>query len=269
MMDLVTSKSSLTFLGLPSSSVPRPVILNILKLENLQGLDLSNTQGVHDLLISKVIQKFKQLKHLNLNQNSDDVTGISTEILVRLGELKDLEFLALGNVENVNDDVVMLIINNCKMLKHIDLSECHSVSRKVINKLGQLNHLDELILNRLYQVNDETFDHFKNLKILECDGCWGLGHDGVIKVLQTSRDLVKLNVDGTEVTLETLYKICNFKKSWKNPDIVLIVIADWKKLKNFDDDNEIPGGLMIVRGKDYEQQDDDEFFMAEGGEVEN
>lgn len=124
-------------------------------------------------------------------------------------KLVNLEYLDFGAVHNVKNETIINVIENCKNMKHLNISECEDLTGTVLNRLGEMKNLEAIMMNStnsfyLTDIEDSTIDQFKNLKILECGNSCEITEASIMRILENSPELQQLSVWETGVTLETI-----------------------------------------------------------------
>ncbi|KAK6750187.1 hypothetical protein RB195_002279 [Necator americanus] len=135
---LVAMASSLTTLDLTSCINITDGSL-LCKLHNLRYLYLGNNRELTDDAVMGVCAGCPRLRRLSL----DNCAMLTTNSLVGLGMLFDLEWLCLAGVGGV-DDQVLEQLKNCKELKMLDIKFCRNVT-----EIGLMTVLNLPVLSQL------------------------------------------------------------------------------------------------------------------------
>lgn len=109
----------------------------------------------------------------------------------RIFAYKNLQHLNLSRCKPIKDEFITDIVNNLKNLKYLNLSWCDMARNLALEKLGQLENLKEIFINKTWKFLCVTC----NISVSDI---------GIIKVLDNSRHLEHLEVHYTIITTNTL-----------------------------------------------------------------
>lgn len=190
--------------------------------KNLEHLILNDVRTVDKTSISCIVNGCDNLKHINVASCSH----LSGSDLCDLVICKNLEYLGLSRVRNINRGFIRNIGMRCKCLKHLNLSYCSHVSNRALKVLANnMKDLEELIVENVEKVNDNIIMQMKKLKVLDCSGCHNVSDTGVIEVLKNCPNLERLNVHMTSISPDSLVFAAHETKLRIN-NITLVFIAN-------------------------------------------
>lgn len=86
---------------------------------------------------------------MNLKNTDNNYYSISLSALREIGKLKNLEYLNLKNVVNIDDDLISDIANRCEKLTYLDINLCTCLSSTTLNDFGKLKNLEYLNIRQL------------------------------------------------------------------------------------------------------------------------
>lgn len=189
-------------------------------------------------------QKFNALRSLTLHacilddNTMSQITQISTLLHLdmsyctlkqgasSISNLVNLEHLCLKKVIGVDNGVIMDIANKCSHLKFLDITYIRRLTELTLMELAKLENLEQLIINAVINVADDMFIKMRSkLHVLECKYCRDVTDVGIIGILRNCPNLHRLDVRGTEVSIETLIQAAKETKRRKN-NVVLRLTAD-------------------------------------------
>ncbi|XP_044011434.1 uncharacterized protein LOC122854653 [Aphidius gifuensis] len=199
-------------------------ILN--KFNSLRSLTLSNYEigeNVMDIICLKGSLAYLDLSKSKLNGPNPAISN-----LINLEHL-DLSFVG----DYIDDNVVIEIINSCKYLKYFDLSMCGEITKASLIKLEKLKNIQVLLLNEVYDVDDDIVNSLVNLKKFGCSKCDGVTDVSAMKIIQNSPGLESLILYYTEITTKTLQYASEVLKKRDN-GVKLIVYTSCDVIKSFD-----------------------------------
>lgn len=187
----------------------------------------------------EIISKKITLTRLNISYSRLDNENFLISHLI------NLEHLTLNPLNfyecNLTDDNLLNIINNCKKLKHLNLSSFKNISRFALKKIKNIKTLEELLLNST-KVDDGVVRHYKNLRIFECENCKKITDYGVKKIFKKSPNIERLKLSGCQITSQTIKYASMLTKNSKKK---LCLIVDDDIINNFDDINNIKPFLRL------------------------
>lgn len=166
--------------------------MSILCLRNLEHLTLSWLEEIDGNLIDE-LPILKKLQYLDINCSS-----LGLEKYDSISDIKTLVHLDVNHCLNIDDEFITQVINNCKHLKHLDIACCSLISSEVLSRLGELNNLEYLNLDKANGVDRNVIinltDDAKKLKHLDISYAENLTiHD--IEIIGTLRDLESLRMN--------------------------------------------------------------------------
>ncbi|XP_044006418.1 uncharacterized protein LOC122851305 [Aphidius gifuensis] len=87
---------------------------------------------------------------------------------------------------------------------HLNISGCKKVTNSGLEKLAKLEFLTNLRIKFLPHIKDTIFSEFRNLKNVSCVGCANVNDISIHKLLKSSRNLERLYLRETPITVNTL-----------------------------------------------------------------
>ncbi|XP_044006004.1 F-box/LRR-repeat protein fbxl-1-like [Aphidius gifuensis] len=193
---------------------------------NLEHLNLQNLQSVQDDVFTDITDKLKKLAYLNISR----CQNISGNVLVKLTNLKNLEYLDIRRIENINDD------------------SCKNVTSDALNELSKLENLETLYVVDVDNVGDEMFKDMYKLKILRCNWCPNVTDVGIMRVIENATRLETLMLCRTGITSTTLVCAADVTKKRRN-NVCLEIIITSKVLKDYQLLEHDSGPLITMRGR--------------------
>lgn len=237
------SSNSLRWLNISKTSetMTSKAIAELLRnCYNLESLDISHNTGIDDLAFSLLLEndhvtKPLKLKLLHLNIGGcKNITSVGVTALAQLaGDV--LQYLNISGQRLVTDSAVLVLVQKCRNLRVLDLSDCVALSDTAVMKIAlELRFLQALLLssktrnidawgNRFVQYSDKSLLYLmrfaRNLKVLELCNQAGITFNA-FKTTKTKKSnttsvlsfsghfsLEKLDlrgVDGSEMAVEGL-----------------------------------------------------------------
>ncbi|CAJ0601033.1 unnamed protein product [Cylicocyclus nassatus] len=154
---LVGMASSLTTLDLTSCiNVTDGSLLG--ELYNLRYLYLGNNRELTDEAVVGVCAGCPRLQRLSL----DNCAMLTTNSLLNLGLLHELEWLCLAGVGAV-DDQVLERLTNCKLLKALDIKFCRNVTEIGLIIILELPMLSQLDVQGVRAYSSRILQHAKRI----------------------------------------------------------------------------------------------------------
>ncbi|XP_044020345.1 F-box/LRR-repeat protein 2-like [Aphidius gifuensis] len=149
------------------------------------------------IAISNNCKKLKRLELADCTILSTSIDGeplSSPSVLNELSKLQYLEHLNLRDTENIDDNTIIAIANNCKNLKSLDIQGISDTSETALVALTKLKNLESLTVG-FRDISDSYIIRLKGLKVFDCDGCEKLTDVGIIQFIKNNPDLEKINAD--------------------------------------------------------------------------
>ncbi|KAF7997476.1 hypothetical protein HCN44_006047 [Aphidius gifuensis] len=185
------------------------------QISQLNTLKCLNVHHVDNLSVIRILSSLKNLTELHMNY----CKSISNVVLQDIGRLRGLECLVLshsyGN-NNVDDDVIISISNNCNKLKRFELSNCKDATASALRQLAKLKNLEVLSLEMVKNFDDDVFidivSECKNLNSLKIDTCFkltdiGLKNIAKLENLETLHLVMIGNTHISDAILNGVYKL--------------------------------------------------------------
>lgn len=209
----ISQKNTLTEVLFEGSTIKEGASL-LGNLTNLEKITLEDADDMDGSLIASIGKNCRKLKHFQVNK----CPNTSANDLMQLANCEELECITLSRMENLNDEVMMEITQNCKKLETIEFSRPEKIFEYEFKCVVNCRHLQILSLDRVDKI-DQNF--LLKLRI----NCPKLRRFD----LNTCDDLTKLALVELAkfVNLEELYLETTF-------DVDDKVLANMKKLKKLD-----------------------------------
>ncbi|XP_044003987.1 F-box/LRR-repeat protein fbxl-1-like [Aphidius gifuensis] len=184
------------------------------KLVNLEHVSIRRSLVLldyHQNLLDSISNTCKKLRHLEINVNK----SLAESTLQTLTEIKNLEYLILPSGLKLSGETIMIISNNCKKLKHLEMTNCTINPVSALDELSKLQHLEYLNLSDAKDILNSSIMAIaykcKNLKYLNINNC-NLITERALFTLTTLEKLKKLNVGDIDgVTDEFIVRLKRFK----------------------------------------------------------
>ncbi|KAF7988680.1 hypothetical protein HCN44_001253 [Aphidius gifuensis] len=240
LMQKISLKKTIIYIDFEKSVLKSglPLLSNLI---NLKHLNLDFVMGCTSEALVHITDECKNIKYLNLSA----CLGISNNALINIKKLINLESLYLQYLQNVNENVLTGIIENCKNLKCLNIAACSSIPGSVLDEINRLNKLEKLVITRLDNATDFMLIGFYNLKILRCSRCTNITDCGIMFVIQNCHNLEDLRVDETGVTDKSIHCAVEQTKLRKN-NVVLQLVISLTMLKKIDDSINTSSFLKIL-----------------------
>lgn len=168
----------------------------------------------------KGISLINSLTHVEI----DHRTNIKNSFFSLLN-LENLKYLDVQQLDHVNDKFLFGLSINCKKLQDLNISGCKKVTNSGLEKLAKLEFLTNLRIKFLPHIKDTIFSEFRNLKNVSCVGCANVNDVSIHKLLKSSRNLERLYLRETPITVNTLLFANGFTR-YRTNNIVLILIVN-------------------------------------------
>ncbi|KAF7992929.1 hypothetical protein HCN44_005710 [Aphidius gifuensis] len=227
--------------SLRHSALAKVFASSLEKFTALKSLTLSHWSLEEQVI--KVIGRKTTLKYLDIS-NCEVIDAES------LSSLNNLEYLDVSDVQNIDDDLLRNIINNCKSIKHINISNCIDITKYSLNHLGTSESLKELLINGILNFDDSIINRLHDIKILECRSCIDITDTGIIGILNNSPNIERLDISDTGTTILSLKTAADITKNRiNNNNKKLYIIARDELIEKYDDINNIGKFLVIEECK--------------------
>ncbi|XP_044001844.1 dynein regulatory complex subunit 6-like isoform X2 [Aphidius gifuensis] len=196
---------------------------------NLRNLVYLNIRWqASDAIIKKIIKYCNNLEFINTDT-------LNSESIIKLTQLENLNYLKFEKTNNINNEVMVAILNNCKKLKHLVIHGDDRVEASIFDDLLKLKYIESLnlacnlnigpssITSTAYvaltslknlkklnlEWNSNVEDNFivklRGIKSLNCSGCRKLTDAGVIQFIKNNPDLEFLDISYIpKVTIDTI-----------------------------------------------------------------
>ncbi|XP_058795716.1 uncharacterized protein LOC131666802 isoform X2 [Phymastichus coffea] len=238
------------FLNLPFESLKTLSIFNcdfssfyvnqgIRKLKNLSELSFDYCENFDDDSM-EAICNLTNLKEIHMGIFPGKIR--SCKYMTRLNNLISIE---LSSSDLVNNELILALCKNCRLLSDVNISESR-VTDEGVHCLTSLPYLQRLNINHL-KIHDEAVHPMPNLKQFECFMCQELSDKCFSMLLDTSKNLELLNVGCCNVTNSTVKKAVDVTKLRMNNVILYMYI--WGTKIKFDEITETSPLLRLLRLK--------------------
>ncbi|XP_044001949.1 uncharacterized protein LOC122848151 [Aphidius gifuensis] len=129
---------------------------------NLRNLVYLNIRWqASDAIIEKIIKYCNNLEFININE-------LDTESIIKLTKLENFNHLDFCSKNDINKEVMVPILNNCKKLKHLGIYGGGRREASIFNDLPKLQYIEKLNLNFIYYLEySAMFAIAKNCKLLK------------------------------------------------------------------------------------------------------
>ncbi|KAK0079725.1 hypothetical protein PV325_000891 [Microctonus aethiopoides] len=221
-------------------------------------LQLFQCEGIFDYAMMQALTKNRSLIMLSLSsaEFKSPMRSINT-----LGNLVNLKKLSLSFVQQLEDDNLIHISNNCKQLKALNINSCYEITDTGIVSIANLSKLESLNMGNLDIVTDDSIGNLSgSLGRLWCFGCHNIKNDGVIKLIKKSSKLWYINLINTSTTeaLNQIVEEVNRTRSSCDQIEILTGKTDYESYES-------PLGALIVYSYDEDKTiiDDTVFFNDE------
>ncbi|XP_044007161.1 EIN3-binding F-box protein 1-like [Aphidius gifuensis] len=224
-------------------TVPADALKKISNLINLEELNLGGCEGVDSDVFASIINECAKIKKLDIS----DCQKITGEALVKISYLKNLQVLDICRTENVNDDVIIEIVNNCKKITNLYIQKCNNVSSLALNELAKLENLEVLQLSDVHNARDEMFKNMYKLRSLECNWCENVTDTGIMRIIKNASNLEHIVLFSSGITSKTLVYAADETKKRTN-NIVLRVMVIRHVLEDYESLEHDSGHLIDIQG---------------------
>ncbi|XP_044001514.1 uncharacterized protein LOC122847729 [Aphidius gifuensis] len=207
------------------------VVKKLTKLENLEILQM-NDYGLSEEAIIAISNNCKKLKHLELDNcylvpSIDSEELSSPSVLSELSKLQYLEHLSLICAENIEDNTIIAIANNCKNLKSLDICGISDdITETALVTLTKLENL-EILRVSFCNISDSFIIKLKGLKKFDCDNCENLTDTGIIEFIKNNPDLQEIYAVGIDnITIDLVIAADQATKNRTNGIILRLRISN-------------------------------------------
>lgn len=161
----------------------------LLKLKNLESLNLSSSANVSDSTL-QVVAQIKSIKFLQLSK-CNKITSVGLKHLMGLDQL---EAVLLAGCFRV-DDRGLIYLSEIPSLTSLNLSQCMTVSDVGVNLLKKCRKLKTLDVSGCRDVRGDGFEGFEGIRLhtLNISGC-PYFHDGGLMNVGQIETLTKLEM---------------------------------------------------------------------------
>ncbi|XP_044001407.1 receptor like protein 21-like [Aphidius gifuensis] len=208
------------------------VVKKLTELENLEILEIiyESLDEEEIIAISNNCKKLKRLKLDGCTVISTDIDddGLSSpSVFNELSKLQYLEHLSLEDAENIDDNTIIAIANNCKNLKSLDISgNSDDISETALVALTKLENLEILSVSSR-NISDSFIIRLKGLKEFNCGHCRNLTDTGIIQFIKNNPDLEDIHAVGIDnITIDLVIGADQATKNRTNGIILRLRISN-------------------------------------------
>ncbi|KAF7997450.1 hypothetical protein HCN44_006021 [Aphidius gifuensis] len=187
---IVSSLKNLMELHMNCENISNVVLQDIGQLKKLECLVLSDGFNVDDDVIISISNNCSKLKRFELS-NCKDATASA---LCELAKLKNLEVLALDNVENFDNDAITCIVSECKNITSLELCTCYKLTEIGLRNIAKLENLKNLNFHDINNTSDAIFNGIHKLKSLSSTIAVNFTVEGMIMLLKNCPNLEELSI---------------------------------------------------------------------------
>ncbi|XP_063978502.1 uncharacterized protein LOC135163169 isoform X2 [Diachasmimorpha longicaudata] len=175
----------------------RKLDLNFERFMKLKYLSLKSVSSSSNVLKSIVMNQ-KSLTHLSLFYCKMDA-----ESLLLITKLANLEALQLTH-SIIDNEWLRKFIENCRKIKHLDISYTESITDSSALDLEKLKNLECLSIQGTRAITDKSLMHLYNLRELNSSRCNSISDPGIINLIRHAPNLMFMNLYGTKITKKTI-----------------------------------------------------------------
>ncbi|XP_044001840.1 SCF E3 ubiquitin ligase complex F-box protein GRR1-like [Aphidius gifuensis] len=161
---------------------------NWVNLKNLVYLNIR--WQASDAIIKNIIKYCNNLEFINIDK-------LNSESTIKLTRLENLNYLKFAKTNNINNEVMAAILNNCKKLKHLEIDRRSRVEASIFDDLSKLQYIENLNLSSCDKVGDSAIiaiaKNCKLLKSLNIGACFSITSTAFI-ALTSLKNLKELDV---------------------------------------------------------------------------
>ncbi|XP_044001874.1 F-box/LRR-repeat protein 2-like [Aphidius gifuensis] len=130
---------------------------------NLRNLVYLNIRWqASDPIIKKIIKYCNNLEFIKIDE-------LNSESIIKLTKLENLNYLKFASTNNINNEVMVAISNNCKKLKHLVIHGSNIEEASIFDDLSKLQYIENLNLAFCDKLGDSTIIAIaENCKLLKC-----------------------------------------------------------------------------------------------------
>ncbi|XP_011313748.1 F-box/LRR-repeat protein 7-like [Fopius arisanus] len=170
--------------------------LNLERFMKLNYLSLKRFSSESNLLKS-IVANQKSLTHLSLFYCKIDSENL--ELITRLINLEALQVTH----SIIDDNWLRKLIDNCRKIRHLDLSHSTFLTDSSALHLEELRNLESLSIQASRKITDRSLMNLYRLRELNCSHCERIQDPGVVKLIRNT-NLTFLNVFNTRITTRTV-----------------------------------------------------------------
>ncbi|XP_044001946.1 uncharacterized protein LOC122848149 [Aphidius gifuensis] len=128
---------------------------------NLKNLVYLNTRWqASDAIIKNIIKYCNNLEFINIDK-------LNSESIIKLTKLEKLNYLKFERTNDINKEVMVAILDNCKKLKHLVIFGGYEVEASLFDDLSKLQYIESLSLASSFKLRDSAMIAIaKNCKLL-------------------------------------------------------------------------------------------------------
>lgn len=180
---------------------PSFLISAIKKFKCLKSFECKAGCGIFfDSTIIESMNYDKSLNSIFLNESKLTLSMLLSQTV----DLVNLTHLSLRGDKQLNNFNLMNVINNCKQLKYLDLTQCSRITDTGILSLAKLIDLSILEISYCDKVTDKSIIYLPHaLTTLICSHCANIT-DGVMNLIKNSLNLKVLDLSYCSIGNDTI-----------------------------------------------------------------
>ncbi|KAF7991573.1 hypothetical protein HCN44_008944 [Aphidius gifuensis] len=201
------------------------------KFPSLCCLVLKNWKFNHNFNpVYNQLTKTKSLRYLDLKY-TQICDGIDEVII----NLINLEHLNIQHNDKVNDELLIIIANNCKKLKYLNIGYCQVSRANLKYVIKTLTHIEKLKISGISSADNSVIPiiNMRKLNSLECANCPDITDTGIFQILENQPCLEYLDIAGTSTTQEILEHAL-IKVESRNVKLNLCIVTSEKNIFDFE-----------------------------------
>lgn len=200
---------------------------------------LSTPYYFADQLIRE-ISLVKSLRHVEIDHRTNLKNSIDC-----LLNLRNLEYLDVQQLDQVDDKFLAGLSRCCKNIQDLNISGCKKVTDLGLCEIAKLKYLTNLRIKFIPHIKDTLLGEFKNLKNISCVGCGSINDISIKKLLQNSKNLERLYLRETSITVDTLV-FANGLTRYRTNNIILNLFVNRSLINAFEKMKKKPSKFINI-----------------------
>ncbi|OXU20787.1 hypothetical protein TSAR_007287 [Trichomalopsis sarcophagae] len=160
---------------------------------NLKQLVLEDYLDFYEDIMKDISLCSKSLRYLSLSVGDSYMNS-----LIHISKLRNLHSLDLSSNLSVENELLVSIGANCKLLKQVDISYCNAVTNTGLASIVSLPKLESLFVESLNNIDDEVFHAMPALRQMDCSFCVNLRDAGLVRLIEASENVEHLYLNRCE-----------------------------------------------------------------------